>query len=543
MPTAINLAEAKNKARELYFGQYDDASKVPGQHAAEGPIAAMLLDSLVSSAASTRLGRTRAANGRDLWDPRKDLTLVDNVNKLKDSVEVNLSTEELLLRDSGLLQFDDQFTAERVRDLRTEVLTMYSVGLISPQTNIVNNFFRTIQADAGDTLSGIKEYINMVETYSDFEYYQIDPQRGDIRSIDVNRTTASDRINPHMAMYGVKVEYENFLYRVLANTNIADLIAMTVVGWSKASAMAREFDASTYLTNYIDPTPIFDNNRGGVSALGQLSGVGINGIQNGTFDPDYDFPRMQAYMEDNLQMQTNNLIMLMPRNGWPFMSMRKGYHRFLTADGSPIYQRPTVTQGPREALPGADRYGLRIKGVGYNGPDQAREYLTGGGEALAGRLAGAAVPGPMPFLPENVPNAMNSFTLPNSLFGGMRVVLSPFISTKHRYYAEETELRFDDVTEEKRAVTTTDIMFFDGNHPLYLIETIPPTSWTATNEEYRKSVLVMVEAYAMANSARGQQAATIKGAVLDDNYKHEIRLDAKDVKITDKPLGDGMQRF
>jgi len=119
-------------------------------------------------------------------------------------------------------------------------------------------------------------------------------------------------------------------------------------------------------------------------------------------------------------------------------------------------------------------------------------------------------------------------------------VLSPYVQAAHKFYAEGHKLRNDDVTGKPRPVLVTDILLFDGNHPLYLIETIPPTSWTATNEEYRKSTVIMVEAYAMANSARGQQATLIKGAVADHNFTHDLYLNARDVEISDQPLAGGL---
>jgi hypothetical protein len=85
------------------------------------------------------------------------------------------------------------------------------------------------------------------------------------------------------------------------------------------------------------------------------------------------------------------------------------------------------------------------------------------------------------------------------------------------------------------------MLLFDGNHPLYLVETVPPTSWTATEELHRKSTVVMVEGYAMANAVRGQQAVEINGAVLDHNWTHDLELDAAKVEWnTDHPLAGGL---
>jgi len=534
----ITIEDAREKARQLHFGSFDSPDKVPGQHANDNTVGDLLLKALVGGNAATRVGRINAADGRNLWDPRSDQAFADKINKLAELEGKDSQLEALA--SVGIVEVEDQYTAERVRNLKTEVLSRYVTGLITPQTNIVNNFFRTVRADAGETLGQIKEYVSYIESYSDWEYYQIDPHRGDIRSIAVNPTQYSDRINPQMAMYGVKVEYENFLFRTMPNTSIADLMAMLSVGWAKASAMAREFDASSFLTNYLSPKVAFDNDAGGKSRWGQLSGVGINGEHNGTFDMDYDFPRLLDYMEHSLGMSTNNLIMLLPRNAWAFMNRRKGYRRFLGEDGQPLYQRPTMTKGPQEALAGTERYGIRTQGVGYESAAQARNYLLGSREGNAARAGNSMVPGPMPFLSEEVPNWLNTFTLPNSAFGSMKVVLTPFAHAKHRYYAESHPLYEDPRTERPRPIMTTDILFFDGNYPMWLIETIPPTSWTATNDEYRKSVMVMVEAYAMANSARGQQACQIKGAVLDNNYTHDLYLEASKINPTSTPLDTGL---
>jgi hypothetical protein len=534
----VTLEDARQKARELYFGRFETPDKAPGRHQADDLVSDLLMDALVSGGTASRSARIHTADARNLWDPRTDATFADQINKL-DEFEDKDPTETALV-DAGILQMTDQYTAERMRNLKTEVLSRYVVGLIAPQTNIVNNFFRTIRADAGETIGQIREFVTFVETYSDWEYYQIDPNRGDIRSIEANFTQYSDRINPQMSMYGVKVEYENYLHRVLQNTSIAEVMAMLSVGWAKASAMAREFDASNFLTNYLAPEVAFDNNAAGRSRWGQLSGVGINGTQNGTFDTDYDFPRLLDYMEHELQMSTNNLVMLLPRNAWAFMNTRKGYKRFLGTDGQPLYQRPSMEAGPKEALAGPDRYGIRAQGVGYKSSGQAAKYLTGTREHNAARAGESMVPGPMPFLPEQVPNWMNTFMLPNSAFGPMRVVLTPFAQAQHRFYAAGHPLRDDPRTNKPRPIMTTDVLFFDGNHPMYLIETIPPTSWTATNDEYRKSVVVMVEAYAMANSARGQQACQVKGAVLDHNFTHDLWLNAADVEVTSTPLDGGL---
>lgn len=533
----VTLDDARAKAREIHFNRAQASDgKVPGIHTADGAVADLLYSSLVSGPSSSRAGRAVLADSRDLWDPRSDADLATRLNKVYDGKTNPEDPADQLLADAGLITVEDQYTAERVGNMKTEVLTRFVEGLIQPQTVIVNNFFRTIRADAGETIGQLREFVSFIEVFSDWEYYEIDPNRGDIRSIDVNFAQYSERVNPRMAMYGVKVEYENFLHRTLPNMHISEILAMLTVGWAKASAMQREYDASKFLTNYLSPEVAFDNANGGASALGQLTGIGMTGVENGTFNLDYDFPRLQDYMEHELGMSTNNLIMLLPRNAWAFMNTRKGYRRFLGLDGAPLYQRPQFTQGPAGSLADDDRYGIRTPGVGFNSPSQAANYLTGTRAGNAARVGEQMVPGPNAWLPPSIPNWMNEFVLPNSAFGPMRVVLTPFAQAKHRYYASGHPLRNDGRSNQPRPVMTTDLLLFDGNYPMFLIETIPPTSWTASNAEFRKSTVVMVEAYALANSARGQQACIIKNAVLDHNWQHDITLEATSLKITDNPL-------
>lgn len=541
----VNYQTARAKAREIHFGKYEDDAQAPGRHVADSMVESMLFDALTTSGSATRAGRSAALQARKYWDPKLDTDLAAKATKSFENVNADdldeVNPELASAIRGGVVEMTDQYTAERVRNLKTEVLSRFVSGLIVPQTTIVNNFFRTVQADAGESLGALREFVAYVETLSDWTYYQIDPSRGDIRSIEVNIAQYAERVTTLMQMYGAKVEYENYLYRVLPNVSVAEVFAMLSVGWAKASAMQREYDASMFLTNYLDPATAFDNN-GGPSALGQLSGVGPKGIQNGTFNMDYDFPRLLDYMQGELNMRTDNIIMLLPRNAWPFMNTKRGYKQFLGLDGSPLYQRPNI-QGPdKPEMWSPDRYGIQVKGTGFQNPGAAANYLRGSREKAGAQGQEALLPGVHPFLPENMPNMLNTFTLPNAAFPGARVVLTPFAQAAHRFYAEDSDLRLDDVTGKKRPVLTSDILFFDGNHPLYLIETIPPTSWTATNEEYRKSTVVMVEAYAMANSARGQQACVIRGAVLDHNWTHDVWLNAKDIQTSDQPLGDGLQK-
>lgn len=546
MSKEVNLSAAYKKAREIHFGAMEDGSQAPGRHKADGMLMDLLADSLLSGSSATRRGRSRGAEARKLWHYDHEADVAKHIDQMTEKSGGHEPQDgvDRDLHNSGLVTFEDQYTAERVRNMKTEVLSRHVEGLIMPQTNIVNNFFRTIRADGGETLGQFREMVTHVEVLSDWpEYYEIDPDRGDIPSLEIGMTQYSERVNPMMRMYGVKLEYENYFKRVLRSMHIADWLAMVSVGWAKASAMQREYDASKYLTNYLGPEPVFDNNAGATSALGQLTGVGINGKQNGTFSLDYDFPRLLDYMQHELQMSTDNLIMLLPKNAWAFMNTRQGYRRFLGTDRQPLYQSPNFTSGPQGAMQrieGDDRYGIRVQGVGYNSPRAAAEYLAGTPNANAARAAETMPAGPMPFIPAQVPNWQHTFQLPNSAFGPMRVVLTPFAQANHRFYAENADIRNDDVTEKPRPVMTTDMLFFDGNRPMYMIESIPPTSWTASNEEFRKSVLVMVEGYAMANAARGQQACTVNGAVLDHEFTHDLWLDATKVKITDKPMGDGL---
>jgi hypothetical protein len=240
-------------------------------------------------------------------------------------------------------------------------------------------------------------------------------------------------------------------------------------------------------------------------------------------------------------MSTDNLIMLLPRNAWSFMNMRKGYRRLLGEDGEPLYQRPDIQQGPRPAMWDDEKYGIRNQQVGFQTPSAAANYIQGSREARAANASEQMAPGPYPYLPTNMPNWMNVYMLPNSAFGPMRVVLTPFAQSTHKFYAADHPLAKDDQTGRPRPVPTTDMLLFDGNHPLYLVETVPPTSWTATEELHRKSTVVMVEGYAMANAVRGQQAVEINGAVLDHNWTHDLELDAAKVEWnTDHPLAGGL---
>ncbi len=543
---AIDYQAAQSKAREIHFGKYEDEAKAPGRHMGDSFVEGLLFDALTAGGHATRSGRNTALQARKYWAPEHDEALAKAASRsfegleLEDIEDVDADLAQAVR--AGVVEMTDQYTAERVRNMKTEVLSRFVTNLARPQTTIINNFYRTIQADAGESLGQLREFVTYVESLSDWTYHQIDPNRGDIRSIEVNMAQYAERVTTYMQMYGAKVEYENYLNRLLPNISVAEIFAMLSVGWARASVLQREYDATMFLTNYLNPATAFDNN-GGPSALGQMTGVGLKGIQNGSFNPDYDFPRLLDYMQGELNMRTDNIRVLIPRNVWSFIASKRGYSQFLGTDGSPLFQARQSIQNP--AAPAGstpDRYGIRAKGA-FPSAQAAENYIRGSREWAGAKAGEALLPGVQPFLPENMPNMLSEFTMPNAAFPGMRVVLTPFAQGSHRFYAEDSKLRLDDVTNRPRPVLTTDILLFDANYPLYLIETIPPTSWTATNQEYRKSTVFMAEAYAMANSARGQQACVLKGAVVDHHYDigDRLRFTPQDIHVTDQPLGDGLQ--
>lgn len=541
---AIDLDDAVEKAREVHYGSGDSAQR-KGDHAADGLVEDMLMSALLDSNKSTRKGRALVSDAQDLWDPGAEDEIASKISQLDGINEPQDETEQLLA-DNGLMEFNDQYTAERIRNRKTEVLTRHVENLVVHGTPILDNFFQTIQMDTGTSLGQLREIVDVVESFNQMGYYPIDMDRGDIRSFKPGFTQASERINPRRAMYGVKVEYENRLHRVLENFAISEILAMLTVAWAQASSETRERDASNFLNSHLNPTTALSNVDGANAPLGQASGMAINGEQNGTLDVDYDVPRIIDFMEYEVGMSTQDLRMLLPRNAWPFLNMRKGYRRFIGRDGQPLYESPSYEEGPNAALSeeggygmDGERYGLNAQGVGFSGPGAAANYLSQTRESEAARAAGQGAPGPLPFLPRRIPNRMNEFRLPNSAFGPTTVVLSPFIEAEQRYYADGHPLRDDDQSGNPRPIMTTDITLFDGTRPLYMMEIVPPTSWDATNEEHGKSMMVMVEGYAMANRARGQQAITLEGMVLDDNYTHEIRLNAENIPVTDEPLNGG----
>lgn len=541
----IELKDAVAKAREVHFGAGRQGGNAPGAHASDGLVEDLLMSSLVDGTKASRSGRAFVNSAKGLWDPEAESNFADKINDLPNS-EVPEDEREQFLADKGIMNFEDQYTGERVNNRKTEVLTRYVENLILYGTPILNNFFETIRMDAGTGLGQLREFVDVVESFNELGYYPIDRDRGEIRSITPGFNQTSQRINPRMQMYGVKVEYENRLHRVLENFAVSEILAMLSVGWAQASSEARERDASRFLTNYLSPTTAMSNLPSSDAPLGQASGIAINGEPNGTLDVDYDVPRILDFMEYQEGMNTSNLKALLPRNAWPFLNMRKGYRRFIGRDGQPLYESPNFEEGPRGALnesgglpTNTEQYGVKARGVGFGGPEAAASYLRQSRQSEGALASTQMTPGPQPFLPRRVPNWMNEFSLPNSAFGPMKMVLTPFAQAEHRYYAEGHALRDDDVSGQPRPVMTTDMLLFDGTRPLYMIESIPPTSWEATNEEYGKSMVVLVEGYAMANRSRGQQAIKLEGMVLDDNYTHEIRLNAQDIKITNHPLHGG----
>jgi len=536
MPADLEWKDAAQYAQKINYG---DEGEQP--HEADELVMDLLEESLQDSTQATRAGRAKYASAQDLWDPETTEDIAEKIDAaaLDEKDEVDQKIEDL-----GLMEFEDTFQAERLRNLKGEVVSRRVRNLATPRQVLINNFFNTTTARDGEgrvRTNRLVEFVEVVETFQEMTYYEIDPRSGDIPSVDIGFSTDSERINPRGSTYGAKVEYEDFMNRVLDEVPVSDILAMMTLGWSKSSAEARESDASQFLRRYLDPKPAFDN-KGDKTAsrYGQLSGRAIDGTPNGTFDIDQDLPRLMNFMQFELGMDMDNLILLLPRDAWNLMNFRKGYRRFIGRDGEPLRERPEYTEGgPEAALSQDGRYGIRGQDVGYDDPQAAANYLAQSREGKGSRAAAQMAPGPFPFLPSEVPNLMDEFRLPNSAMGDLKVVLSKHAQAKHRYYSEDSDLHEDDVTGNERPIKVTDMLFFDGNKPLNLIETIPPTSWTANDEVHRRSMVVMVEGYGMANTFRGQQAAVVRNAVLDDNYTHEIRRQAHREKITDLPLGEG----
>lgn len=547
------LEKAMDVARQVHF----QGGLSEKRHPADGLVDDLLVQSLNDSSQASRYGRSLVGNDESLWADDTQESFADAINNLPTA---DFEDErDQFLKEHGLLDVEDTYKAERVNNRRTEVLTRRVEGLIYPGTPVVNNFYTTIRQDPDLGFTGQREYVDVVESFNEMGYHAIDIDEGDIPSFSPAFSQDSQRINPRMQMYGIKVEYKSKLRRVFENFAVPDILAMMTVGWSQASAEVRERDATNFLFKKLAPRPILSNKPNADAPLGTASGMSINAYPNGTLDVDRDVPRIIDYMQYQEGLSLANLIMLMPKNAWPFMNMRKGYRRFLGRDGDILHESPQFTEGPRGALnnPGgfptnAEQYGVKARGVGYSGPAAAAQHLanTRAGES---QLASNQMPaGPMPFLPRRVPNLMNEFRLPNSAFGPMSVVLTDYQQADYRYYADDGynpdaagsdqahPLRYDSITGDKRPVMTTDVLIFDGTRPLFFMESVPPTSWDYTNEEWQRSAVVMVEAFSMANRSRGQQAVMLESLVLDDNYTHEPRIDARDLPVTDRGLAGGM---
>ena len=544
----ITLQDAIDKSREVHFdADGRGQTKAPGSHPADDLVDKHLRAALRDDAKASRSGRALVSEAEGLWDADAANEVADSINQIPDINEPQEATDKVL-QEAGLGDFQDQFTAERFRNRRTEVLTREVDDIIAYGTPIVDNFFDTQRRDAGTQMAGLQEFVRYVESFNQMGYHSIDRDRGEIPSFTPGFTQESERINPQMQMYGVKAKYEDRIFRVLDNMNTAEILAMFSVAWAQASSEARERDASRFLTDFLSPTTVMSTVDGANAPLGQPSGLAINGEYNGTLDVEEDVPKIIDYMQNHAGMSLQDLRMLLPHNAWPFLNMRKGYRRFLGEDGSPIYESPQLAEeAPEAALNSDERYGLSNGNVGYSGPQAASNYLMRQRERQgeAAQAAERMAPGPMPFLPRKIPNWMQQFRLPNTAFGPMTAVLTPFAQAQQTHYAEGHPLRNDDRTNDARVITTTDALIFDGTRPMHFIESVPPTSWDATNEEHGKKMMVMVEGYALANRARGQQAIKLEGLVLENNYKPTLRLQADKLDITDYPMagdsGTGIQ--
>jgi len=544
----IQWDDAVEKSFEIHTGHKPGADEDrPSPHAADHVVEDLLESSLRDHSKSTRTGRAKAVTTEDLWDPTAEEEITDMIETVpEESLEDDVDEQ---LRQSGLMEMADTFTAERFNNLKGEVLSRRVIELAIPRQVLVNNFFQVIPAsqnDARNINNQIEEMVDVVETFTEMGYYEIDRRAGDIPSVSPGYATDSERINTRSAYYGARINYRNFFNRVLENMQLSDILAMMTLGWAKSSAEARERDASNFLRTYLDPKPAFDNDASAESRYGQLSGRAIDATPNGTFDVDYDLPRLRNFMEFELGLNMGALAMLLPRDAWNLMNFRKGYRRFIGRDGDQLYERPEYTQSEmsQPALNQDGRYGLEgaQQAVGFETPQAASSHLAQSRQGKAGQAAAQMAPGPFPFLPHDIPNMMDEFRLPNSALGDIQVVLSKHVRSKDRYYDSDSDLYTDDVTGNPRPVKVTDMMFFDQSKPMSLMEVVPPTSWTATDEKNRRETMTMVEGYSMANPiARGQQACVIRNAVIGDNYTHEIRRRAENEIITDNPLDQGLQ--
>lgn len=529
------------KALQYHYGHRssDSETKTPGQHVADDAVYDMLETALDNATQSTAQGRAKYNRAQQLWDSENMENLANQINQNVEDTDQPENPMDRKMNDFGLMEMEDQFTAERVNNARGEILTRRVEGLIRPQTTMLNNCFTTVQADPEEAFGQITEMVDIVESFTGFGYHEIDEDRGEIPGVSPSFTQHTERTNTRSAMYGAKVEYENFFKRATKKMSTAEIFALLTLGWSRASASKKEKDASDFVWRSLDPEVLFDNDAdANASVFGQMSGMSRNGHYNGTLDVDYDIPRIMDYMRFQMGLDTSSLAMILPRNAWSLLNFRKGYRRFVGRDGEPLYESPQYQEEPAAALnEGGDRYGIRGQSAGFDSPAKAREYFQQTREAKSATLAGQSPAGPNPFLPNDMPNLLSEFMLPNSAMGPMKVILTKYEEAQNRYYAKGHPLREDPATGEPRPIMSTDMMFFDLSKPLYHVETLPPTSWIATNDEYRRSTVTMVEGYGMSGSKRGEQAAVINGAIIDDNYTHEIRQLAHEIQNpSEQPL-------
>ena len=82
---------------------------------------------------------------------------------------------------------------------------------------------------------------------------------------------------------------------------------------------------------------------------------------------------------------------------------------------------------------------------------------------------------------------------------------------------------------------------------MYIVDTVPPTSWHADEDLHRRSTMVMVEGWTLAPSARGEQAVKLQGMVCENDYTPgefglQVMLDPSEVGTTAHPLMSGLKR-
>lgn len=539
----ITRDEALRQAGIAHHGAAKDGGAL---HEADTQITDLLYQSLTQSGRATRAMRGANNEALDIWSPKADQFLADKVNiaterkrEREKAAGTNFAAD---LQEEFGLNVADQYTGERLQNQKTEVLSRIMVDMRDVQTPILNNFYVSIRTS--DDAGTVPEQVAFYEAVSDWSYHPIDPDRGELKSIEVGINSAAHRVRHVEAMYGVMLEYERFRKRVFQNASLAELFAIVSVGWAKASSRQRELDATKFLTKYIDNTVLFDNSPADSGVLGQTNGIGLNGLPNGSFNMDYDFPMMLDHMISELGMDVSNLKMLLPRGAWHFMNRRKGYSQFLGTDGNAMYQRPNITKPSAPAGFPDDQFGIRYKGTGPRNASAAANFLTGTREANGAAVQNRLISGLYHNLPNSVPNWAAEFQLPNSAFGPMTVVLTPYEQPKHATFPDGHPAANDPITGLKRPVTTTDIMIFDGNKPFYIYDSIPATNWHAEEDLHRRSTMVMIEGWHLAATARGQQAVSMKSMVLEDDNRPDFALratiDSDKLVRSQRPVGDGI---